>query len=124
MREGGDESVYTSPDKTTTRLHHKATATFFKRVSDRLNDDIDALYLFGSVARDTITPDSDVDVLAVIAEDVDYATVDDQLLDIAYDIRLKFGIPVEVHSIRASEFAARKDRGDPFIRNAIDPESE
>jgi hypothetical protein len=60
-----------------------------------------------------------VDVLAVISDEADYATVDDQLLDIAYDVQLEYGARVEVHSIRASEFAARNERGDPFIRTVL-----
>lgn len=103
----------------TTSLHRDAASAFFERVHDRLDTAIDALYLFGSVARASATADSDVDILAVIADDADYATVDDQLLDIGYDIQLEYGVRVEVHSIRASEFAARTERGDPFIRAVI-----
>lgn len=45
----------------------------------------------------------------MITDSADYATIDDQLLDIAYAIQLDYDVPIEVHSIRASEFAARKD---------------
>lgn len=102
------------------RPHRTAAAAFFERVHDHLDDRVEALYLFGSVAHESETPSSDVDVLAVIADDADYAAVDGQLLDLAYDAQLEHGVPVEVHSIRASEFAARKDRGEPFIRTIVE----
>lgn len=114
-----DNTGSSSSTEPATRPHREAATAFFERVRDRLDTAIDALYLFGSVARANAMADSDVDVLAVISDDADYATVDDQLLDIAYDVQLEYGVRVEVHSIRASEFAARKKRGDPFIRTVI-----
>jgi predicted nucleotidyltransferase/DNA-binding transcriptional ArsR family regulator len=114
-----DNTGASSSTKPPTNPHREAAAAFFERVRDRLDTILDALYLFGSVARASATADSDVDVLAVISDDADYATVDDQLLDIAYDIQLEYGVRVEVHSIQASEFAARKERGDPFIRTVV-----
>jgi predicted nucleotidyltransferase len=104
--------------------HREAATVFFERVRDHLDTAIDALYLFGSVDRATPKADSDVDVLAVISDDVDYATVDDQLLDIAYDVELEYGVRVEVHSIRASEFTARNERGDPFTRTVFEEGEE
>lgn len=100
--------------------HGDAAAAFFDRARDCLDEAIEALYLFGSVARHTKKRTSDVDILAVIADDADYAAIDDQLLDIAYDIQLDYGVPTEVHSIHASEFTARKNRGEPFIRTVIE----
>lgn len=103
------------------RLPHREAATaFFEQVHARLDEAIDALYLFGSVAHERETEDSDVDVLAVIADDAEYAAVDDQLLDIAYDVQLEYGVRVEVHSLRASEFESRREEGDPFVRTVVE----
>lgn len=99
--------------------HRDAATAFSNRAQHSLGDAIDALYLFGSVARDTQTAGSDVDVLAVISDDADYASVDDRLLDIAYDVQLEYGVPVEVHVIRESEFKARRNRGEPFVRTVV-----
>lgn len=113
-------STTLSQAETTTYLHQEATTAFVERVRDRLDDTIDTLYLFGSVARHTATADSDVDVFAVITDDTDYVTVDDQLLDIAYDVQIEYGVRVEVHSSRASEFAVRRKRGDPLVRTVVE----
>lgn len=97
------------------RPHREAAAAFVDRARDRLDAAVDALYLFGSVARDAETATSDVDVLAVVADDADVATVDDRLLDVASDVQLEYDVPVDVHVIPASEFAAREARGEPFV---------
>lgn len=116
---GADASTPASAS-TTPPQHHNAATEFVGRVRTRLDDAIDGLYLFGSVARDTADEDSDIDVLAVISNDVEYAAIDDQLLDIAYDIQLEHGVTVEVHSIRVDEFRTRLTRGDPFIRTVVE----
>lgn len=104
----------------TTQPHREAAAAFFEHVRSRLAASIDTLTLFGSVARQTATADSDVDVLAVVCDNADYGTVDDQLLDIAYNVQLEYGVRVEVHSLSTSEFTARKNRGDPFIHTVVE----
>lgn len=103
-------------------LHREAAEAFARRARSRIGDRVDALHLFGSVARGTerAGSDSDVDVLAVVADDADFAAVDDALLDAAYDVQLEFGVPVEVHSIRAGEFADRRERGEPFVRTVLE----
>lgn len=102
-----------------TAVHRRAARDFFDRVRRRLGDAVEALYLFGSVAREAETAASDVDVLAVVADDADYAAVDDVLLELAYAVQLEYGVRVEVHSIRAGEFATRRERGDPFVRSVL-----
>jgi predicted nucleotidyltransferase len=103
-----------------TRTHRAAARAFFRRVQDCVGDGVDELDLFGSLARADATADSDVDVLAVVSTDADYAVVDDRLLELAYDVQLEYGVRIEVHSIRADEFAARRDRGDPFVRTVVE----
>lgn len=99
--------------------HRAAADAFFERVRAQLGDEVDALILFGSVARGTQSATSDVDVLAVVADGAAYGTVDDRLLDIAYDVQLEYEVPIEVHAIDAAEFAIRKERGEPFVRSVM-----
>jgi predicted nucleotidyltransferase len=103
-----------------TNSHREAATAFFDRVRGRLDTSVETLYLFGSVARKDASAESDVDVLAVVADTADYAVVDDRLLDIAYDVQLAYGVRVEVHLIRATEFEARKARGDPFVQAVLE----
>lgn len=125
--ETNDRSRTTDPDAQTLDEsslpddpHRAASSAFVQRARDRLDDAIDACYVFGSVARGTETAASDVDVLVVIADEADIRAVDDQLLDIAFEVQLEHDVPIEVHSLRASEFEARRDRGEPFVRTILE----
>lgn len=95
--------------------HRRVAREFRRRVQEELGDDVASLYLFGSVAEEAATPDSDVDILAVISDDAGYTAVDDTLLGIAYDLQLTSGLRVEVHSLPERQFEARREWGDPFI---------
>lgn len=113
---GGDRTARAA---TVQGPHRRAASAYFDRVRDRLGDAIEGLYLFGSVARDAETPSSDVDVLAVVADEADHATVDDVLLELAYDVQLEHEVRVEVHVLSKSAFDDRRDRGDPFVRTVL-----
>jgi predicted nucleotidyltransferase len=102
------------------RPHRLAASAFTDRVRDQLGEAIDACYVFGSVARRTETATSDVDILAVIADEADFREADDRLLDIAFDVQLEYDVPIEVHSLRTSEFEAHRGRGEPFVRRIVE----
>lgn len=118
--EGNGRSRPDEAETATDLVHREVAAAFLQRVRNRLDDAVADLYLFGSVASDAATGDSDVDVLAVVADDADYAAVDDRLLDLAYGVQLEYGVRVEVHSIREEEFDSRRERGDPFVLTVIE----
>lgn len=105
---------------TTVPTAHRAAAdAFTDRVESNL-DGVEKLYLFGSVATERATSDSDVDVFVAVSPDADYADVDDRLLDIAYDVQLEHGVRIELHSMPSDEFADRKAEGDPFVRTVLE----
>ena len=120
--DGGDRDDRHDSDasaRTITRrqsTHHEAASAFVERVRDRLGESVEDIYLFGSVATGTATPKSDVDVLVVVASDAHYVDIDDQLLEIAYDVQLEYGVRIELHLLTTDEVAARRRRGDPFIK--------
>ena len=100
--------------------HRAAASAFVDRVRDRFGGAIEALYVFGSVARGSESTTSDVDVLVVVADEADLRTTDDQLLALAFDVQLEYDVRIEVHSMPASEFEARRDRGEPFVRTVVE----
>ena len=101
-------------------IHREAATAFVERVCDRLGESIEDVYLFGSVATGTATPKSDVDVLVVVASDAHYVDIDDQLLEIVYDVQLEYGVRIELHLLTTDEVAARRRRGDPFIKAVLE----
>jgi len=100
--------------------HGRAADAFVEAVESEIGEGIEAVYLFGSVARGTETERSDVDVLAVVADDAEFGAVDDRLLAIAYDVQLEHGVVVEVHTLRTKAFRERRDRGEPFVRTVVE----
>lgn len=110
------DSAAAPTDEATVSAHRQAASAFIERAHDRFDDAIEEFVFFGSVAQGTHGADSDVDMLAVIADDAEYAAVDDRLLEIAYDVSLEYGVRIEIHSMRARDYARRRARGDPFIR--------
>lgn len=113
----GESSGSQSP--VSRRDHREAATDFHDRVESEL-DGVEELYLFGSVAAGEATGDSDVDVLAVVSGEADYAAVDDRLLDLAYDVQLEHDVRIEVHSMPADEFAGRDEQGDPLVSAVLE----
>jgi len=111
-----DESADTKINRPTPR---ETAATVREQIQDRLGDVVEAVYLFGSVARGDETNASDVDLLVVIDDTAEFASVDDQLLDIAYDVTLEHGRRVEIHLLRNETFTTRKERDEPFVTTVI-----
>lgn len=100
--------------------HREAASAFVDGARSQLDDVIEACYVFGSVARGTESTTSDVDVLVVVADKVDFQATDDQLLEIAFDVQLAYDVRIEVHSMSASEFERRRSRGEPFVRTIVE----
>lgn len=111
-----DESADTKNNGPTPR---ETAATVREQIKDRLGDVVEAVYLFGSVARGDETMASDVDLLVVIDDTAEFASVDDQLLDIAYEVSLEHGRRVEIHPLRNETFTTRKERGEPFVNTVM-----
>lgn len=88
-------------------------------MQERLAEHIETVYLFGSVAQNDATSTSDVDLFIVVDTAANYSKIDDQLLEIAYDVGLEYGVRIEIHSMPADEFAERTDRNEPFVRTVI-----
>lgn len=106
--------------ETVTSAHSRAAESFVSRVKSRYDEKIDSLFVFGSTARGDATDlASDVDVLVVLAADASESAVSEGLRDVAYDVMLEHGPVVELHVLSRSEFEELRDRGNPFVRNAV-----
>ncbi|WP_276259800.1 nucleotidyltransferase domain-containing protein [Haloglomus litoreum] len=93
--------------------HERAVEELRERLGSADIPGLDRLILFGSVARRDHQPDSDVDALAVLADDAPGET-GERVRDIAYDVMLETGTVVSVQVVHAGTFAERSDH--PFFR--------
>lgn len=86
----------------------KSVAELKETLSNRFGSEIE-LYLFGSVARNDYSPESDIDVLVLVSGKVD-TELEVEIIDLAYDIELKynvvFGVLVNEKEFWESEKAA------------------
>jgi predicted nucleotidyltransferase len=93
----------------------KALDEFVKRASEAYGDRIHGITLFGSVARGTARPDSDIDLLVVV--DKEDFRLRRELIGMAFDMLLETGEDISVKVLSQKDFEARK--GFSFLRNVI-----
>lgn len=111
MTSGGSDSV---------GQHRQAAEAFARRVRARDVEGIQELLLFGSTARGEAEGlASDVDFLVVVSDDVDLATVREELRDVAYDVMLDYGPVVQTHVLSRSEFETDRRTAHPFVENVL-----
>jgi len=93
----------------------KTLDEFVKRASEAYGDRIHSIILFGSVARGTARPDSDIDLL-VVTDEEDFR-LRRELIGMAFDMLLETEEDISVKVLSQRDFEARK--GFSFLRNVI-----
>lgn len=102
-----------------TGIHEAAVEDFVERVREQEIEGVESIYLFGSVARgEARGRDSDADLFVVLSDDVDRATTQRILRDIAHDVLLDQDIVISVRTQSRSRFEARRDH--PFNKRVLD----
>lgn len=96
---------------------HKILADLKKHLIQNYNGSIKEIVLFGSHASGKSTQDSDYDVLIVL--DNDYSAKDENIiLDLCYDINLKYDIIVDAHLLSQREIETIRGK-QPIFVNAL-----
>jgi predicted nucleotidyltransferase len=97
--------------------NHKILADLKKHLIQNYNGSINEIVLFGSHASGKSTPDSDYDVLIVLEND--YSTKDENMiLDLCYDINLKYDILIDAHLLSQREIDTIRGK-QPIFVNAL-----
>ncbi len=97
--------------------NQKILSDLKEHLSQNYDGSINEIVLFGSHARGESTEDSDYDILIVL--DNDYSAKDeDIILDLCYDINLKYNILIDVHLLSTSEIKSIRGR-QPIFVNAL-----
>ena len=87
------------------------------KLKDLYPDSLKSVILFGSRAKGTDTGVSDFDVLILM--DKDYTWRDEnKILDICYDIDLKYNILIDAHLLSTKELNTLRGR-QPLFMNAL-----
>ena len=74
------------------------------------------LYLFGSVARNDHTIDSDIDVLVLFPGLVN-RVLEEEVIDLAYDVELKYNVVFGIVVYSKEFWSSAKAQVMPFYRN-------
>lgn len=95
----------------------KALAAFRERVVKELGDRVDAMVVYGSVARGKSREDSDIDVL-VVGKDKEIRT---RVSEIGYDVDFENSFETFIATIYLTreEFDHRVRMGSPFILEVL-----
>ena len=97
------------------RRSQKAIDEFVRRASQTYGDRIRGITLFGSQARGTPHPDSDIDLLVIIDEE-DFR-IRREMIMIAFDILLETGCNISVKVLSSQDYHARESFS--FLRNVL-----
>lgn len=97
--------------------NNKILADLKKHLIQNYDGSINEIILFGSHARGESTQDSDYDILIVL--DNDYSANDENIiLDLCYDINLKYDILIDAHLMSQREIKSIRGK-QPIFVNAL-----
>ncbi len=87
-------------------------------IQHQFTDSVDKVILFGSQVNGKASDYSDYDILIVLKNDYDWCT-ENKILDLCYEIDLKYDIVTDVKIISQHELNSQIGR-QPFILEAIE----
>jgi len=93
----------------------KSISALKKSLQERFGRNIE-VYLFGSVARNTYEPDSDIDILVLYPGKVD-TSLKEEIIDQAYDIELLYDVVFGIVTRSKEYWRSEKMRAFPFYQN-------
>jgi len=86
-----------------------------ERLLEEIGDNIEAIVLYGSVARGEAGRDSDIDLLIIVPD----GEIRNQVLSVSYDVDLEFGTVTSHVYMTPQEFECYLSWGDPFLREIL-----
>ncbi len=99
----------------TQRRYRKAVESFTQRVVKELGDRIDAIILYGSLARNEAEESSDIDILIITG----HKEIKERIYDIAYDVNLEYDVLLSFFFIDKERFLKFLEMGSPFVENIL-----
>jgi predicted nucleotidyltransferase len=97
----------------------RALTEFVTRLRQELSEHILDIRLFGSEARGEASPESDIDVLIVVQPDEARVSLEDRIIDIAFDVNLPFGVYISPRVVTQGILNDPVWGETPFIKNVV-----
>lgn len=101
--------------KSLSKDEQTAVNEFATRLRDRFPNDVEALKLYGSKARDTAHEESDIDILIIVKKRT--PEIDEKTIDLVCDILNEFGVFIETVTLTSDAYKDAVDRQYPFAIN-------
>lgn len=98
-----------------TEVEEKALTEFKNALNKTFSGSIKTMLLYGSKARGDYTKESDLDVFVLI--DKGDFEIRDQIVDLAYDFFLKYGVLISPRVINMNEYELLDRWQTAFIKN-------
>ena len=95
----------------------RALAAFVARLRQELPEQVIEIRLFGSEARGEASSESDIDVLIVVQPDAARVSLEDRIIDIAFDVNLAFGVYISPRVVTRGILEHPIWGETPFIKN-------
>lgn len=92
-------------------VHEQAFEAFCDRLTDECGEEIDRIFLYGSIARGEAHEHSDVDVLIVVSDESVREIVRDHASSIAFDVMIEYDVCISKHIKTIQAFEQQKDSG-------------
>lgn len=99
------------------RAEHSLINELVKRLTEKLGDNIVKVVLFGSTARGTASPRSDVDLILVVRNELPREELELSVADAAAEASVEFGRPVEAFVFTEKEFDIKIHEGKGMWEN-------
>ena len=93
-----------------------AVREFAARLRDRFPREVKAIRMYGSKARGTAHPESDVDLLVIVQDRT--KALDEAVIDLVCDMINEFGVFLETVTFSAADYRAALEQQAPFALNA------
>lgn len=103
-------------DRPLNARHAAALREFAAQVRATLGDHLVDLRLFGSVARGDDAPDSDIDVFVVVQPHEQRVALENQIIDIAFDVNLEHNVYISPHVVTPAILEHPVWRETPFLK--------
>lgn len=88
-----------------------------RKLEEQYSDSVKNVILFGSQANNSSTEFSDYDILILLNQDYNRKD-ENRILDICYDIDLKYNIIIDAHLLSTREIESKRGR-QPIFVNAL-----
>lgn len=89
-------------------------AEFHRRAEELYGPRLKGVVLYGSWSRGEAGPDSDIDLAVILAGRVEPGLEVDRLLDLTFELDLKYGVLLSVYPVSEGDY---HDRRSPLLLN-------